>query len=37
MGINYQFSQRGFLLWAIDGGYHVAQFGLFGLVLGVWH
>lgn len=24
MGINYQFSQRGFLLWAIDGGYHVA-------------
>lgn len=37
MGINYQFSRRGFLLWAIDGGYHVAQFGLFGLVLGVWH
>lgn len=37
MGINYQFSQRGFLLWAIDGGYHVAQFLLFGVVLGVWH
>lgn len=37
MGINYQFSQRGFLLRAIDGGYHVAQFGLFGLVLGVWY
>lgn len=37
MGINYQFSQRGFLLWAIDGGYHVAQFVLFGVVLAVWH
>jgi hypothetical protein len=37
MGINYQFSRRGFLLWAIDGGYQVAQFVLFGVVLGVGH
>ena len=35
-GINYQFAQRSTLLWAIDGGYHVAQFVLFGLVLGLW-
>src|SRR5690606_16171682 len=36
-GINYQFAQRSFLLWAIDGGYHTAQFALFGLILGAWH
>ena len=35
-GINYQFAQRSTLLWAIDGGYHVAQFVLFGVVLGLW-
>jgi len=36
-GINYQFAQRPFSLWLIDGGYHTAQFLLFGLVLGLWH
>ncbi|WP_305805332.1 DUF1761 domain-containing protein [Stenotrophomonas sp. YIM B06876] len=36
-GINYQFAQRSFTLWLIDGGYHTAQFGLFGLILGLWH
>lgn len=36
-GINYQFAQRSFILLAIDGGYHVGQFLLFGLVLGLWH
>lgn len=36
-GINYQFAQRSFRLWLIDGGYHVAQFILFGLVFGLWH
>lgn len=36
-GINYQFAQRSFKLWLIDGGYHVAQFALFGVVLGLWH
>jgi len=34
-GINYQFAQRSFKLWLIDGGYHVAQFVVFGLVLGL--
>ena len=36
-GINYQFAQRTFKLWLIDGGYHAVQFLLFGLVLGLWH
>jgi hypothetical protein len=36
-GINYQFAQRSFKLWLIDGGYHTAQFMLFGLILGLWH
>lgn len=35
-GINYAFSQRPALLWLIDGGYHVAQFGLYGLILAAW-
>ena len=35
-GINYQFANRHPLLWAIDGGYHVAQFALFGVVLGLF-
>lgn len=36
-GINYQFAQRSFRLWLIDGGYHTVQFVLFGLILGSWH
>lgn len=36
-GINYQFAQRSLKLWLIDGGYHTAQFLLFGLILGLWH
>lgn len=35
-GINYAFSQRQMLLWLIDGGYHVVQFALYGLILGAW-
>lgn len=35
-GINYQFANRSFLMWLIDGGYHTVQFGLFGLVLALW-
>jgi len=35
-GINYQFAQRSFMLWLIDGGYHTVQFMLFGAVLGLW-
>ena len=36
-GINYQFANRSALLWLIDGGYHTAQFVLFGLIIGLWH
>lgn len=36
-GINYAFAQRSFTLWLIDGGYHVLQFVLYGLILGLWH
>jgi hypothetical protein len=36
-GVNYAFANRGIKLWRIDGGYHTVQFGLIGLVLGLWH
>lgn len=36
-GINYQFADRSMVLWLVDGGYHTAQFLIFGLVLGLWH
>ncbi|NNC78348.1 MAG: DUF1761 domain-containing protein [Woeseiaceae bacterium] len=36
-GINYQFANRPFSALFIDGGYHTAQFVLFGVVLGFWH
>lgn len=35
-GINYAFSQRRLALWLIDGGYHVVQFALYGLILAAW-
>jgi hypothetical protein len=35
-GVNYQFAQRGFKLWAIDAGYHLAQFCVFAVILGLW-
>ena len=34
-GINYLFERRPLKLWAINGGYHVLQFTLFGLILGL--
>ncbi len=34
-GINYQFAQRTFRLWLVDGGYHAVQFLLFGVVFGL--
>ena len=37
LGINFLFSGRSMVLWAVDAGYHVVQFLLFGLVLGLWH
>ena len=33
-GINYAFAQRSLKLWLIDGGYHILQFALYGLILG---
>ena len=36
-GINYAFAGRSFKLWAIDAGYHILQFCLYGLILGAWH
>jgi hypothetical protein len=36
-GINYAFAQRSLKLWLIDGGYHLLQFTLYGLILGLWH
>lgn len=35
-GINYQFAHRSTLLLLIDAGYHTFQFGLYGMVLGLW-
>ena len=36
-GINYQFANRPMPAFFIDGGYHTAQFILYGLILGAWH
>ncbi|MBA2527931.1 MAG: DUF1761 domain-containing protein [Pyrinomonadaceae bacterium] len=36
-GINYQFASRTFKLFLIDAGYHVAQFTIYGVILGLWH
>lgn len=36
-GINYAFAQRSLALWMIDSGYHIVQFGLYGLILGAWN
>ena len=35
--INYQFEQKPLSLLAINGGYHTAQYSLYGLILGLWH
>jgi hypothetical protein len=31
------FFREGLALWLIDGGFHIARFVVFGLVLGLWH
>lgn len=36
-GVNYLFAGRSLKLLWIDGGYHVAQFFIYGVVLGIWH
>lgn len=37
LGITYQFSNKTLRHLLIDGGYHIVQFTLFGLILGSWH
>lgn len=36
-GINYQFANKSTKLLLIDAGYHIIQFLLYGLILGLWH
>lgn len=36
-GINYLFEQKSLTLFLVNGGYHTAQFTLYGLILGLWH
>ncbi|NMP33408.1 DUF1761 domain-containing protein [Thalassotalea sp. M1531] len=35
--INYQFSNKSLKLLAIDGGYHISQFLIYGIILAYWH
>ena len=35
--INYQFANKPTVLLLIDGGYHIVQFAIYGLILGLWH
>lgn len=37
LGINYLFERKSFTLWAINTGFHTAEFLVIGLVLGLWH
>lgn len=37
LGLNYMFERKPMALFLINGGYSVVQFGLYGLVLGLWH
>lgn len=36
-GINYLFEQRSLKLFLVNGGYHMFQYTLIGLILGAWH
>lgn len=35
--INYSFGGRSIKLFAIDAAYHILQFAVYGVVLGLWH
>ncbi|BCT92436.1 membrane protein [Lysobacter helvus] len=35
-GINYSFAGRSLKLWLIDSGYHLLQFALYGVILGLF-
>ncbi|WP_223700939.1 DUF1761 domain-containing protein [Sutcliffiella deserti] len=36
MGITYLFERRPFVLFLIDGGYHIVTFSVMGWILGLW-
>ena len=36
-GINYIFANRSLKLFLIDSGYHLVQFVIYGVILGLWH
>jgi hypothetical protein len=36
LGLTYIFEQRPLKLFLINGGYHILQFSLMGLILGLW-
>lgn len=36
-GINYLFEAKSLRLFAINAGYHVAQYAAMGAILGLWH
>lgn len=35
-GINYAFAGHSVRLWAVDAGYHLLQFVLYGAIIGLW-
>lgn len=37
LAIQYLFEGRTLRLTLINGGYHIVQFAIFGLILGLWH
>jgi hypothetical protein len=37
LGVNYLFERKTLALFLVNGGYHTAQFTLYGLILGLWH
>ncbi|MBX9587600.1 MAG: DUF1761 domain-containing protein [Gammaproteobacteria bacterium] len=36
-GVNYAFSSKKLSIFLIDAGYHILQFTLYGVILGLWH
>jgi len=36
LAIQYLFEERSFAFWAINAGYHLVQFTIIGLVIGLW-
>jgi hypothetical protein len=36
-GINYLFEHKSLTLFLVNAGYHLAQFAVVGLILGLWH